>query len=33
MQADRPGFGKSGINDRMALNGDFNVHKSISFKG
>jgi hypothetical protein len=33
MQADRKGFGKSGINDRMALNGDFNVHKSISFKG
>jgi hypothetical protein len=33
MQADKQGFGRSGINDRMALSGDFNVHKSVSFKG
>jgi hypothetical protein len=33
MQAGKQGFGNSGINDRMALSGDFNVHKSVSFKG
>jgi hypothetical protein len=33
MQANKQGFGNSGINDRMALSGDFNVHKSVSFKG
>jgi hypothetical protein len=33
LQAGKQGFGNSGINDRMALSGDFNVHKSVSFKG
>ena len=33
MQAGKQGFGNSGIYDRMALSGDFNVHKSVSFKG
>jgi hypothetical protein len=33
MQAEKQGFGNSGINDRMALSGDFNVQKSVSFKG
>ena len=33
LQAGKQGFGNSGINDRMALSGDFNVKKSISFKG
>jgi len=33
MQAGKQGFGNRGINDRMALSGDFNVHKSVSFKG
>lgn len=33
MQAAKQGFGNSGIYDRMALRGDFNVHKSVSFKG
>jgi hypothetical protein len=33
IQAGKQGFGNSGINDRMALSGDFNVHKSVSFKG
>ena len=33
LQAGRQGFGNSGINDRMALSGDFNVQKSVSFKG
>jgi hypothetical protein len=33
MQAGKQGFGNSGIYDRMALSGDFDVHKSVSFKG
>jgi hypothetical protein len=33
LQAGKQGFGNSGINDRMALSGDFNVKKTISFKG
>jgi hypothetical protein len=33
MQASKQGFGNSGINDRMALSGDFNVKKTVSFKG
>lgn len=33
MQASKQGFGNSGINDRMALSGDFDVHKTVSFKG
>jgi hypothetical protein len=33
LQASKQGFGNSGINDRMALSGDFDVKKSISFKG
>jgi hypothetical protein len=33
MQAEKQGFGNSGINDRLALSGDFNVRKSVSFKG
>ena len=32
MQAGKQGFGNSGINDRMALSGDFNVHKTVSFR-
>lgn len=33
MQAGKQGFGNNGINDRMALSGDFDVHKTVSFKG
>jgi hypothetical protein len=33
IQAEKQDFGDSGINDRMALSGDFNVQKSVSFKG
>lgn len=32
MQAGKQGFGNSRINDRMALSGDFNVQKTVSFK-
>jgi hypothetical protein len=32
MQASKHGIGRSGINDRMVLSGDFNVQKSVSFK-
>jgi hypothetical protein len=32
MRAGKQGFGSNGINDRMALSGDFNVHKTVSFK-
>lgn len=33
MQAGKQGFGNNGIYDRMALSGDFDVHKTVSFKG
>ena len=33
MQSSRHGAGRSGINDRMVLSGDFNVQKSVSFGG
>ena len=33
IQAEKQGFGNSGINDRMSLSGDFNVQKTVSFKG
>lgn len=33
MQASKHGFGRNSINDRIALSGNFDVQKSVSFKG
>jgi hypothetical protein len=33
MQAIQLGFGRNGVNDRIALSGNFEVQKSVSFKG
>jgi hypothetical protein len=33
MEASKHGFGRNAINDRIALSGNFDVQKSVSFKG